>query len=295
MSIQDLSSLPAPSLLEEISYETILSEMVDRLVSVNPEFSALVESDPAYQVLEVAAYFRMLDRQRVNEAALATLLPYASNTDLDNIGARYDVARLVISPADSSTVPPTEAELEPDTDFRRRILLALEGISVAGPTNAYYFHALSADPLIADVSATSPNPGEVLVTILSRNDNGEASQELIEIVLNALNAEDVRPLTDEVIVQSVKLVEYSVDATIYVDDSPESEPIVEEALVSLDRYINGQFRLGRSIRRSAIMASLHVTGVQNVVLTEPQEDILISKEQAGHCVQIVVSSGDLDE
>ena len=295
MSIQDLSSLPAPELLEDIDYEAILFEMLDRLVSINPDFSALVESDPAYQVLEVAAYFRMLDRQRVNEAALATLIAYASDSDLDNVGARYDVERLVITPADDTTVPPTDVELEPDSDFRRRILLALEGISVAGPTNAYYFHALSADSLVADVTATSPNPGEVLITVLSREENGKASQSVLDAVSTALSAEDVRPLTDQVTVQSVELVEYQVEATVYVSDSPESEPIIEEALSSLDTYVNAQFRLGRSIRRSAIMAALHVSGVQNVVLTSPSEDVVITKEQAGYCSLVTVSSEVMNE
>ena len=46
--------------------------------------------------------------------------------------------------------------------------------SVAGPTGAYEFHALSADGDVKDAAATSPAPGEVVVTVLSRTGDGAA-------------------------------------------------------------------------------------------------------------------------
>ncbi|MCP4101043.1 MAG: baseplate assembly protein, partial [Lentisphaerae bacterium] len=52
----DLSLLPAPDVIEPLDYEVIFSAMLTTLRSKTPEFSALVESDPAYKVLEVAAY-----------------------------------------------------------------------------------------------------------------------------------------------------------------------------------------------------------------------------------------------
>ncbi|WP_459782372.1 baseplate J/gp47 family protein, partial [Photobacterium sp. R1] len=152
------------------------------LIENDPTFTAMTESDPVYKVLEVAAYFRMLDRQRVNEAALAVLLAYALGNDLDNIGARYYVYRQEISPADDSTVPPTPAVMEPDDDYRRRIQLALEGMSVAGPANAYRFHALSAHPLVSDATAISKTPGSVLITVLSRAGNGSAEPGILDAV-----------------------------------------------------------------------------------------------------------------
>ena len=42
----DLSQLPAPSLIEELSYERILSEMAADYLERNPD-TTLLESDPA--------------------------------------------------------------------------------------------------------------------------------------------------------------------------------------------------------------------------------------------------------
>ncbi len=213
-----------PELLETLDYEQIFEEMRLRLISLDPTYSALVESDPAYKILEVAAYFRLIDRQRINDAAVATMLAYAQKADLDNIGARYNVERQVITPEDTSTVPPTEAVMEPDDDFRLRIQLRLEGMSVAGPVNAYKYHALSAHAHVADVTAISPNPGEVLVTVLSREGNGTASDDVLTAVRTALNAEDVRPLTDAVTVQSATITNYQIDAILYMPPGRNMKP-----------------------------------------------------------------------
>ncbi len=42
-------------------------------------------------------------------------------------------------------------------------------MSVAGPVGAYEYHALSSDGRVADASAFSPSPAEVVVTILARD------------------------------------------------------------------------------------------------------------------------------
>ncbi|MDN3611349.1 baseplate assembly protein [Vibrio ostreicida] len=295
MSIQDLSQLPAPDLLESLDYETIFAQMRDKLLANDPTFTAMTESDPVYKLLEVAAYFRLLDRQRVNEAAQAVLLAYAQNNDLDQVGVRFNVARQQIAPANDTTFPPTPAVMEPDDDYRRRIQLALEGMSVAGPVNAYKFHALSAHPLVADVTAISKTPGHVLVSVLSRQGNGHAEQPILDAVTAALSAEDTRPLTDALAVQSATIINYDIEATLYLDSGPEYEPVLAEAQARIQAYTTEQFRLGRNIRKSAIDAALHVAGVQNVVIHKPLNDVVISKEQAGYCAAISVNYGGEDE
>jgi phage-related baseplate assembly protein len=54
-SAVDLSRLPAPQIVEQLSYETIFTGMVADL-RARGDFDAVVESDPAIKVLEVAAY-----------------------------------------------------------------------------------------------------------------------------------------------------------------------------------------------------------------------------------------------
>ena len=91
-----------------------------------PAFDALVESDPAYKLLELAAYFKALLVQRGNDAARAVMPAYAQGADLDQIAARYNVARQVIDAGDPEALPPVPPVLEGDSDFRRRMLLAFE-------------------------------------------------------------------------------------------------------------------------------------------------------------------------
>ncbi|VEA33816.1 baseplate assembly protein [Salmonella enterica subsp. enterica] len=61
-------------------------------------------------------------------------------------------------------------------------LQPLRGLSVAGPTAAYEFHARSADGRVADASATSPAPAEVVLTVLSREGDGTAEKDLLDVV-----------------------------------------------------------------------------------------------------------------
>ncbi len=223
------------------------------------------------------------------------MLACAAANDLDNIGANYNVERLVITPADETTLPPTPAVMESDTDYRLRIQQAFEGMSVAGSTGAYQFHGRSADGRVADISVISPEPACVTVSVLSRENNGAASGELLAVVRNALNDEDVRPVADRVTVQSAVIVDYTIDAALYLYPGPESEPVLSAAKAKLQTYISAQHRLGRDIRKSAIYAALHVEGVQRVELVAPVADIVLNETQASYCTAYSVNIGGNDE
>ena len=302
MAIVDLSQLAAPDVVEELDYETILAERKATFVSLHPEEqqeavarTLTLESEPIVKQLEESAYREVIWRQRVNEAARAVVLAYATGADLDQLGANSGVARLVITPADESTLPPTPAVMESDTDYRLRIQQAPEGLSTAGSTGAYQFHGRSADGRVADISVISPAPACVTVSVLSRENNGVASDELLAIVRNALNDEDVRPVADRVTVQSASVIDYTIDAALYLYPGPESEPVLSAAKTKLKAYITAQHRLGRDIRKSAIYAALHVEGVQRVELTEPVADIVLDDTQASWCSEYSVTVGGNDE
>lgn len=172
----DLAKLPAPDVVETIDYEAVLAEMITDLTARDPAFSGLVESDPAIKILEVAAYRETLLRQRINEAARATMLAYAGGADLDNLAALLGVARAVLDPGDPEAVPPVAPTYEGDDRLRARAQLALEGFSTAGPAGAYLFHALAASPKAKDVAVSSPAPGDVLVSVLSTDGDGTAAE-----------------------------------------------------------------------------------------------------------------------
>ncbi len=302
MATIDLSQLPAPDVVEELDYESILAERKATLLSLCDESqreavarTLQLESEPLTKLLEESAYREVMWRQRVNEAARANMLAYATGGDLDNLGANYNVERLVITPADTTAIPPLAAVLESDNDFRVRIQQAFEGLSVAGSVGAYQFHGRSADGRVADVSVVSPSPACVTVSVLSREGNGAASDELIQIVNLALNAEDVRPVADRVTVQSAKIVPYQIKAELYLYPGPEVEPVRQAAEAKLKAYITAQHRLGRDIRKSAIYAALHVEGVQRVELAQPVADIVLDETQASYCSEYAITVGGADE
>ncbi|MHA7846218.1 baseplate assembly protein [Serratia sp. D1N4] len=298
----DLSQLPAPEIVEGLDYETLLAERKATLISLYPEEQRAamartlsLESEPLVKLLQENAYREVILRQRVNDAARAVMVAFATGSDLDQLGANVNTPRLTLVPADDSTLPPTPAVRESDSDYRVRIPQAFEGISVAGPSGAYEYHGRSADGRVADVKAISPSPACVTVSVLSREDNGTASADLLAVVTAALNAEDVRPVGDRVTVQSAKIVPYAVDAVLHLYPGPEAAPIQAAAEARLQHYISAQHRLGRDIRLSALYAALHAEGVQRVELKAPLADIVLDNTQASYCTHYQLTVGGSDE
>lgn len=302
MPVVDLTRLPAPKVIEEIDFETLLQQRKDRLIAAVPAdirdqvtATLALETEPLTILLQENAYTEMILRQRINEAAKAVTLAYSLDSDLDVIAANLDTQRKIIQPADQDAVPPVEEIKEDNDEFRARSQLAFEGLSVAGPRGAYEYHALSADSRVADVKAVSPAPCEVVVSVLARAGDGSAPADLVAVVAAALDDEDTRPVGDLVTVQSAGVVPYTIDATLYFYPGPEAEPIRAAAEASLQAFISKQRRIGRDIRRSAIYAALHVEGIQRVELTLPAQDILISTSQVGHCTGYTLTMGGSDE
>lgn len=291
----NLADLPAPAIIETLDFETILAAMLADLQARDPAFTALVESDPAYKILEVAAYREVIIRQRVNDAAHGVMLAFATGTDLDNLAANYDVERLLITPADDTTIPPTAAVYESDEDFRVRILLSLEGYTTAGSRGSYMFHALTADADVADVSVTSLTPGTVNVAIMSRTGTGAASAGLIATVNNALNAEVVRPLCDTVSVVSATVVNYAITASLMVYPGVGQAEVLAASIAAANAYATSMKKIGRDITLSGVYAALHQPGVQKVTLTSPSANIVNAWNQVPNCTAVTVTISGTDE
>lgn len=285
----DLNLLPPPSIVETLDYETILNERRAFLLSLWPADQRqeiaerlILDSDPLHKLLQENAYRELIWRQRVNEAAEATMLARAQKDDLDNVVAATNTKRLVITPA----TPDAPAVLEEDEDLRLRAQMAWEGLSTAGPTNAYIFHALSADGRVIDAECVSPSPAVVDVIIQSREGNGAADSDLLGVVDRYLSDDDRRPVSDRLTVHSTEVLEYSVDAELYLSTvGAEQEPIVNQALARLRRFVHQKRRLGMEINRSAIHAALHVEGVTKVTLSD-WTDITPTKYQSTYCTGI---------
>ena len=248
-----------------------------------------LESEPLTKLLQESAYRETLLRQRVNEAALAVLLPFAKGADLEQIGARFNVSKLVIVPANPNAVPPVAAVMEEDDSLRERIQMAMEGLSTAGPRNAYIFHSRSADGRVADASAISPAPAEVVVTVQSALGDGTAVADLVAVVAAYLSDEDRRPVADRLTVQSAEVLPYTVEAVLYLKTAgPESEPIRATAEARLASLVHARRRLGQEVNRSALDAALHIEGVKRVELLG-WSDVFADLTQAPYCTAFTVS------
>ena len=298
----DLSKLDAPKVLEDLDFESLLADRKAEFIALFPQDERAfwqarlnLESEPITKLLQEVVYLQLMERNRINNAAKATMLAYASGSDLDVIAANYNVKRQVIQEANNNVTPKIPEILEDDTSLRLRTQLAFEGLSVAGPRSAYIFHALSAHPDVADVSVVSPQPANVTVTILNRNGQGEADENLLNVVRAKLNDDDIRPIGDRVIVQSAVIQSYEIRAKLHLYRGPEYEPIKAAALKKLTAYTEEKHRLGRDISLSGIYAALHLEGVQRVELISPTADIVLPSTKSAYCTAInleIVTSDD---
>ncbi|HEX8554828.1 MAG TPA: baseplate J/gp47 family protein, partial [Sphingomonas sp.] len=215
----DLSRLPAPTLIEQPGFEAVLAAMVADLKARLPILTALIDSDPVMKLLQVTAYREVLLRRAFQDAGLQLFVAYATGANLDHLGALVGVARLTLTPADPVTGAP--AIMESDDALRQRIVLAPESFTVAGPELAYVARAKAADAGVLDASATSPAPGEVLVSVLARTGDGSASAVLVDAVRAAVTDRAVRPLGDLVTVASADIVPFAVSASLITFAGPD--------------------------------------------------------------------------
>lgn len=259
----DLSGLPAPDVIEQPGFETRLAGKLATAIAQYPAFVDLVESDPAMKLLQADSYDEMILAQAFADAARGLLLAYATGLRLDHLAALFAVERLAG---------------ETDTALRQRVQLAPHSFSVAGPELAYVYWARSADPDVADATAVSPTPGQVVVTVLSASGDGVPASGVLDAVTELLTG-PVRPLTDEVIVQPATLVPFAIEAQLTVFAGPDQTLILQTALASLAAHLAGARKLGRDVTRSALIAALHVANVQKVELLSPVTDIVIDQSE----------------
>ncbi len=311
----DLSQLGKPNVIAPLDFETVLGELKADYVSRNPEFSADLESEPLIKLLETAAYREITLRGQINDDARAVMLAFAQGSDLDHIGARYAVGRKLIDPGDANAFPPVAPTFEDDDAYRRRIQLAPEALSVAGPRGGYIFNALSAGEIatLSDITSPEPgivliryefgdtsvalakdidayrtNPGEVTVVVMGWDGTGIPSTESLVAITNHLNDEHVRPLGDTVIVRSVDVINYAIDAIIETMDGPAAPIIKASAEEALTAYVEARHRIGLRVTESGVHEALTVAGVDKVRLTG-FADIVPAAHETAYCTGFTVT------
>lgn len=295
----DLSQLPPPDVVEPLDFEALLAERKTRLLELTPEAdraalaAALeLESEPITILLQENAYREALLRQHINDAARAVMLASAAGADLTHLGALFGVARQVITPADTTTNPPTPAVFESDASLRARIQLAPESYTSCGTFEAYRFHALAARADVLDAAVLRPEPGTVRIVVLSAEGDGTPSAAQLADVLKKLQARDLRSVNDTVEVVPASVRPYSVTATLTLYPGPAAQPVIDQAQDALLAYAHATHRLGYDVSLSGIFAALHQPGVQRVTVTTPAADIVCAAHEAPQLMQMFITVAD---
>lgn len=180
------------------------------------------------------------------------------------------------------------SDQETDQQLRERIKLAPSQYSSAGSVASYKFYAKSANALITDVSVTSHLPGTVLIVPLT--EGGQTPEQVIRDVYDTCNAENVRPLTDTVIVAAPAVRNYSIRVDIELYESTDAAAAQEEITARLREWAEVKSkRLGQDIIRSHVAQICRLQSVYDVNVMLPADNIIVTDEQYAKCSGIEVN------
>lgn len=269
-SIIDLDALPAPVVVETLSYDSIFQRKLGTLIDIDPAFSALLESDPAIKLLEADAYDETILRGRINDAARARLLAFAQGSDLDQLAAFYGVTRM-------------DGEL--DFRLKTRVRLAIMSKSAAGTAAQYELAAMSVSLDVKAANAYSPQGGIVRVAILSESNDGTPSDALLASVNTAVTDRSVAALCHTVEAVAVEMVLFNVTASVWLNRSAQ-----QASFDGLETALRDEFaaarKLGFNVAPSWVTSTLQKQiGIQRVAVTEPSAQVVIAPYQ---CPKLVL-------
>ncbi|NNG82839.1 baseplate J/gp47 family protein [Acinetobacter sp. ANC 5378] len=302
MNIVDFSQLPTPTLIKELDFETLLNARKEKFIALYPaseqqKWRSVLsrESEPVVKILQENTYLEMLYQNKCNADARSLLLAYAEGEDLDHLAlTEYGLTRLIVTPEDISATPPLPAVYESDERLRERCLLSYDGMNTAGATNGYRYFTLSADGRVDGIKVKSDEETPCFLDIVITqvdSENGEASEELVQIVQASLDPDTVRPVGDRPTVKSSIATNYQIEASLYVGKNAEDALLLEAAHIRLDKYIKNAQKNGESIYLSAIYAALHVDGIERVEIISPTSDLVMDSYHHPYCTAKNITVG----
>lgn len=287
-----------PNVIEALDYETILTRRKAAFVARWPQDqqqawrdTLALESSPVTKVLEESAYLELLLRTRINHAARANLLAFATDRDLDRLADFYGLTRAPAKIGTDFRGNPTRNPGESDEAFRARIRERVRGSSTAGPAAHYRWHALSASPAIRDAHVDSPRPGLVRVSITGHD--GAVDDALLAHTRDYLNRTDIRVLTDTLEVRAATVKTIDIAATLWLLPDGNAD-LLNTLPATLRRAVGSQLGLGRDLTRSWLIHTLHAAGVQRVVLTAPARDVVIAADETAAIGTVTLNLGGRD-
>lgn len=185
---------------------------------------------------------------------------------------------------------------ESDDSLRERIYLSPSRYSVAGPDDAYIYHAKSYDANIGDVLPTNPSPGVVRICFIMKDGSLPGTAEIAGLQEH-LQQRGKRPLTDKVVCTAPDIVNYTIAGTYYINESDRDKAvsIQEKAAAAIEEYKTWQCsKIGRDINPDELRKALVNAGVKRVEIASPAFTILGESEVA-RCTKTALAYGGLED
>ncbi|MFS2324035.1 baseplate J/gp47 family protein [Brucella sp. H1_1004] len=255
----DFSSLPPPEIIKTFYFETILAERMDdlrqRLVASGIDYDVGNLETDILKVVHLADTYREVAlRTAINDAAKANLLAFALRSDLDHLGAFYDVYRL---------------EGEVDEAYRSRLIIEIKGRSPGGSAYWYEAAARRSDVRIRSVKVYREAFWPIIhIAVLSRENGGIPDQTMMDAVTTEVMSERVRLLNDTLIVEPAVATGTNIEADIWL--LPDAAFGILDALPEILRQAwLAESEIGFDLELSWIESRLHVSGVKRVDILSP--------------------------
>ena len=324
MLIPGQNQLAEPAIVTVEAFEDLLAEfktfVVEYVGARAPESATKLvvslENESELLTLALEAFcVRLQTHERKYNARIKQMLAWwATGTNLDARLADMGLERQLLAPGDPAAFPPIDPVYESDDDARLRYYLAphapaagsrmqyrreiftlgerpvvkVETTAAGVVTVTYTFDPDGYVAQVKDGNGRRTVPGEVTVTVLSREGDGTPSQALLDGVRQHFARPDVRPETDLVTVQAAQIKNYKIRVIAKINPGPDSGLTKVAAQQQLQAYADACHRLEGRVDPSWIDYTLHSAGAVQLQILEPVAPIVTSAFQAPYCTGVEV-------
>ncbi|MGJ4942483.1 baseplate J/gp47 family protein [Bradyrhizobium sp. HKCCYLS1011] len=260
-----LPNIPLPVIEREPAFETLFNDRLTQLRGLLTDAgfdwdTYMLRSDPLNRFCRHAAYGDLLMVFAMNDTFRATLTDFAQGSDLIALASDWNL---------------TQADGESIDDLRRRLREMKKG--QGGFTDNWYKRwAFAAAPLLVDdVGVEGDAKGGVLVSILSKENGGVASDDLLATVDAALNMPGIRGDNDHITVVRAVIRTVNVQADVWLLPEATKDTTIAAAEAALRANFATERRLGWDLASDFVSASLRTTGVKRVALITPEPNSVV--------------------
>ncbi|MFJ2364491.1 baseplate J/gp47 family protein [Pseudomonas sp. NPDC087697] len=324
MLIPGQNQLAEPAIVTVEAFEALLAEfkafVVDYVAARSPEnavkLKVSLDNESELLTLALEAFcVRLQTHERKYNARIKQMLAWwATGSNLDARLADMGLERQLLDPGDPAAFPPIQPTYENDDDARLRYYLAphapaagsrmqyrrevftlgerpavkVETTAPGVVTVTYSFDPDGYAAQVKDGNGRRTAPGEVMVTVLSREADGTPSADLLDGVRRHFARPDVRPETDLVTVQGADIQRYKIRVVAKINAGPDSGLTKVATEQQLQAYADACHRLEGRVDPSWIDYTLHAAGAVQLEILEPLAPIVTTFSQAPYCTAVEV-------